>query len=164
MVKKLLGKPILGLMSLGVIVSAVAADRATLPAISAERNSGGTAQPATVVTPAPESQFVPKARIQLNSDRTNITLINNTYATIAYQAVGDTQPRTLQGRTRVTLKGLRAPVTLTLDRQDAGLLLVTPRPSASSPETLEVLLDTTTDLSADATTLRVERTGSVFLY
>ena len=71
---KLLGKPILGLISLGGIGSAVAADRATLPAI---------AQPATVVTPAPESQFVPKARIQLNGDRTTITLINNTYAAIA---------------------------------------------------------------------------------
>lgn len=164
MLKKRLEKPILGLISLGVMVSALAADRTTLPAISSDLRGALIAQSTTVVTPAPESQFVPKARIQPTGDRTTITLINNTYAAIAYQAVGDTQPRILPGRTRVTLRGLRAPVTLTLDRQDAGLLLVTPKPSATSPETLEVLLDTTTDLGADATTLRVEQTGSVFLY
>ncbi|NDJ17843.1 hypothetical protein [Myxacorys almedinensis] len=147
------------MMLTGATVSAFVACCVMLPIVASAQPS-----PSTVVTPAPESQFIPRARIQPKSDRTTITLINNTYASIMYQAVGDTQPRTLQGRTRVTLRGLRAPVTLTLDREDAGLLLVTPNPSPTSPETLEVLLDTTTDLGVDATTLRVERSGSVFLY
>lgn len=116
------------------------------------------------VTPLPENQFVPKARIQLQGDRVNITLINRTNAAISYQAVGDTQPRTLAGRETVALRGLRVPVTLTLDRQDAGLLQVTPKQSGKSPDVLEVTLDTTTSLSTDGTTMRVESNGSVFLY
>ena len=114
-------------------------------------------------TPLPESQFVPKARIQLNGDRITVTLINRTNAAIYYQAVGDTQIRTLAGRETVTLRGLRVPTTLTLDRQDFGLLQVTPK-QAQAPNSLEVTLDTTTNLGVDGTTMRVEPNGSVFLY
>jgi hypothetical protein len=121
-------------------------------------------QPKPTETPLPELQFTPKARVQLKGDRATITLINKTNAAIAYQAVGDTQPRILPGRQTISLRGLRVPVTLTFDRQDAGLLLVSPQQSATSPNTLEVTLDTTTSLSIDGTTMRVENNGSVFLY
>jgi hypothetical protein len=115
-------------------------------------------------TPDPETQFTPRARVWLSSDRVTITLINRTYAKISYQAVGDTQPRTLEGRQSVTLRSLRVPVTLTFDRQDAGLLDITPKQSEASPEALEVTLDAATNLNADGTTMRVEKNGSVFLY
>lgn len=117
-------------------------------------------RPAT--TPAPETQFVPRAQVKLNGDRVNITLINLTNAAITYQAIGDTQVRTLPGRGTVNLQGLRVPTTLTLDRQDSGLLNVTPREKA--PGTIEVTLDATTDLGIDSPTMRVESNGSVFLY
>lgn len=117
-------------------------------------------RPAT--TPAPEAQFVPRAQVTLNGDRVTITLINQTNAAISYQAIGDTQVRTLPGRTTVTLQGLRVPTTLTLDRQDSGLLNVAPR--EKSPGTIEVTLDATTDLGVDSPTLRIESNGSVFLY
>jgi hypothetical protein len=116
------------------------------------------------VTPAPEAQFIPKARVDLKGDRVNITLVNKTNAAISYQAVGDTQVRTLPGRTTVTLQGLRVPTTLTLDRQDSGLLQVTPKQSQKTPGTIEVTLDTNTNLATDGTTMRVEENGSVFLY
>jgi hypothetical protein len=170
MLKQRLEKALLGVMSSGLVVGVITAQLPAhaLPTNVTPSTPGATAasQPSRAqgVTPPLESQFVPKARIQLNADRTNITLINNTNAVITYQAVGDTQPRILQGGQRIDLRGLRAPVTLTLDRQDAGLLLVTPRASATSPNTLEVSLDTTTNLSADTTTLRVEQTGSVYTY
>lgn len=117
-------------------------------------------RPAT--TPAPETQFVPRAQVTLNGDRVNITLINLTNAAITYQAIGDTEIRTLPGRGTVSLQGLRVPTTLTLDRQDAGLLNVTPKEKA--PGTIEVTLDATTDLAIDSPTMRVESNGSVFLY
>jgi hypothetical protein len=117
-----------------------------------------------VVTPFPEQQFIPKARVALIGNRVNLVLKNNTYATISYQVIGDTKPRTLAGRSSVSLQKLRTPVTLTLDRQDAGLLKVTPIALTNTQGSLEVTLDTTTDLSADATTMRIENTGLIFLY
>jgi hypothetical protein len=116
------------------------------------------------VTPAPEAQFVPKARVTLNSDRVNVMLVNKTNAVISYQAVGDTQIRTLPGRGTVMLQGLRVPTTLTLDRQDFGLLQVNPKQSETASNTIEVTLDAETSLAADGTTMRIERNGSVFLY
>lgn len=97
-------------------------------------------------------------------DRVTLRLKNNTYAAINYQAVGDTKPRTLAGRSIISLQKLRTPVTLTLNRQDAGLLKVTLTPLSNAKESLEVTLETTTDLSADTTTMRIENTGLVFLY
>jgi hypothetical protein len=116
--------------------------------------------PAT--TPAPETQFTPRAQVQLNGDRVNITLINLTNAAITYQAIGDTEIRTLPGRGTVALQGLKVPTTLTLDRQDSGLLNITTKEKA--PGTIEVTLDATTDLAIDSPTMRVESNGSVFLY
>ncbi|MGG6281968.1 hypothetical protein ACQ4M3_10380 [Leptolyngbya sp. AN03gr2] len=120
------------------------------------------AQAKPTVNPPLESQFQPKAQITLNGDRVNVTLINLTNAAISYQAIGDTQIRTLPGRGTVLLQGLRVPTTLTFDRQDSGLLNITPKQSA--PNTIEVTLDATTDLGIDSPTMRVESNGSVFLY
>lgn len=146
----------LKLIELGILTTLLAYVGTIAPVLSAP-------QPRPAVTPAPETQFVPKTKIAITSDRLNITLINKTSAAISYQAVGDTQVRTLAGVSTVTLRGLRVPITLTLDRQDSGLLQLTPKQS-NNPETLEVTLDTTTNFAADETTLRVEADGSVFLY
>jgi hypothetical protein len=119
-------------------------------------------QPKPTVTPAPEAQFIPKARVTLKGDRVNVVLVNKTNAAITYQAIGDTQVRTLQGRGTITLQGLRVPTTLTLRRQDFGLLQVTP--TEKSPGTIEVVLDTNTNLATDGITMQLEQNGSVFLY
>jgi hypothetical protein len=134
------------------------------PSWSAPANPASQKVNPSISTPFPEQQFIPRAKIVLTGDRVTVMLKNNTYATISYQVIGDTQPRTLAGRSSVLLQKLRTPVTLTLDRQDAGLLKVTPNAVSNAKESLEVTLDTTTDLSADATTLRIENTGSIFLY
>jgi len=139
----------------GVLATTIAAYSTISPVFS---------QTKPVITPAPEAQFIPKTQVTLNGDRVNITLINKTNAAISYQAIGDTQIRTLPSRGTVTLQGLRVPVTLTLDRQDFGLLDITPKQSEKTSGTLEVALDAATNLSADGTTLRVEDNGSVFLY
>ena len=118
--------------------------------------------PQPAANPAPEAQFTPKTQVVLNGDRVSITLINKTNAAISYQVIGDTQIRTLPGLKTITLQRLQVPTTLTFDRQDFGLLKVTPR--QSTPGTIEVSLDATTSLGADETTMRVEDNGSVFLY
>jgi hypothetical protein len=141
----------------GILATMVTIGGAIAPAFSAPQEKPST-------TPAPEAQFVPKARVTLSGDRVNIMLINKTNAAISYQAIGDTQIRTLPGRGTVMLQGLRVPTTLTLDRQDFGLLSVTPKQSEKTSGTIEVTLNTTTSLGADQTTLRVEDNGSIFLY
>lgn len=144
-----------GTLTAIVTLGSAVASIAIAPAFSAP-----STQPTT--NPAPEVQFVPKAQVTLTGNRITITLTNKTNAAISYQAIGDTQIRTLPGRGTVTLQGLQVPTTLTFDRQDFGLLTVTPKQTA--PGTIEVTLDATASLTADETTLRVEDNGSVFLY
>lgn len=141
-------------IGLGILAAILVTTGSTAPTIAQ------STRPAT--TPAPEAQFIPKAQVKLNGDRVTITLINLTNAAITYQAIGDTEIRTLPGRGTVALQGLRVPTTLTLDRQDSGLLNITPREKA--PGTIEVTLDATTDLGIDSPTMRIESNGSVFLY
>ncbi len=101
------------------------------------------------------------AAVSPTDGRITVRLINNTNAPITFQAVGDTQVRTLAGRSEVALQGLRVPTTVTFYRQDRGLLKVTPRSSESG--VLEVNMQETTDFAMDRTALRVENNGDVYL-
>ncbi|MBD2293820.1 hypothetical protein H6G06_10015 [Anabaena sphaerica FACHB-251] len=100
-------------------------------------------------------------RIALANGKANIRLMNETGAIITYQVIGDTAPRTLQGKSDITLQGLSAPVTITFQRQDAGLLMVTPKPGEEGGS-LEVTLKETTNVNQDRSAMRIEPNGSVF--
>jgi hypothetical protein len=89
-------------------------------------------------------------------------LVNDTAANITYQVIGDTAPRSLQGKSDVTLQGLSAPVTVTFEREDGGQLTVTPQPS-SEPGSLEVTFNEATDAAQGRSAMRIEPSGSVFL-
>lgn len=93
--------------------------------------------------------------------RVSVRLVNNTAANITYQAIGDTAPRMLAGKSEVTLQGLRTPATVTFNRQDGGLLMVTPQ--SSQEGILQLSLRETTDLAIDKGALRIEQNGSVYL-
>jgi hypothetical protein len=101
------------------------------------------------------------AAVSPSDGRVTIRLINNTNAPISFQAIGDTQIRTLAGRSEIALQGLRIPTTVTFYRQDRGLLMVTPKSSESG--VLEVTMQETTDFAMDRTALRIENNGSVYL-
>jgi len=111
--------------------------------------------------PLPEQQQTPSARVIPVNGRVNIRLTNTTNAVVLYQVIGDTEQRSLAGKSEVTLRDLSAPVSLTFSRQDRGLLR--PTVSATSMGLLEVTLDATTDLSEDRTTIRVQPDGAVLL-
>lgn len=131
-------------------------------AIAGNAQTTPTAQPAT--PPLPEQQVAPTGiQVQPINGRVTVRLVNETYAPITYQAIGDTSPRTLAGRTSITLRNLRAPSTLTFDREDFGLLRVQPRVVSTDPGVLEVRLSETTNLAVDRTALRVEANGAVSL-
>ncbi|MBD2253017.1 hypothetical protein [Nostoc parmelioides] len=112
--------------------------------------------------PSPGQQQSPSTRISLASGRVNVRLVNDSGANVTYQVIGDTAPRSLQGKSDVTLQGLTVPVTVTFQREDGGLLQATPQPSPQSG-VLEVRLRETTDVGQDRSALRIENNGSVFL-
>ncbi|MBE9189540.1 hypothetical protein IQ230_03990 [Gloeocapsopsis crepidinum LEGE 06123] len=121
-----------------------------------------TPAPSSVTQPPlPEQQQAPITRVMPVDGRVNIRLTNTTNAVIFYQVIGNTEQRSLAGKSEVTLRDLPAPVSLTFSRQDRGLLR--PTLSATSMGLLEVTLDATTDLAEDRTTIRVQQDGAVLV-
>lgn len=117
---------------------------------------GSTLQP-----PLPEEQQAPSAVVTPVDGKINIKLINATKAAVNYQVIGDTNQRTLTGDSDVTLQDITTPVTVTLVREDGGLLKVSPL--AASAGLLEVTLDVTTSLDESDSTMRVQQSGIVLL-
>ncbi len=103
------------------------------------------------------------AMVMPTDGRVTVRLVNKTNAPVSYQAIGDTAPRTLQGKSDVVLRGLRIPATVTFHRRDSGLLMVTPQSASSQQGMLQLTLQETTDLGMDRSALRIERSGAVFL-
>ena len=112
--------------------------------------------------PAPEDIQRPSTTIALADGKTNIKLINNTSAEITYQVIGDTAPRILSGKSNITLLGIKTPATVTFQREDGGLLMVTPK-SGKEKGGLQVTLQATTDINEDRSSMVIQGNGSVFL-
>lgn len=127
--------------------------------VNPQTSIGGT----TTQTPLPSQQQAPSATIALANGRVNINLVNDTAATITYQLIGDTAPRTLPGKSNVMLQNINAPVTVTFEREDGGLLTVTPQPSSDQQGMLEVRLNEATDVAQDRKAMRIQEDGSIFL-
>ncbi|MBD2208796.1 hypothetical protein H6G27_02785 [Nostoc linckia FACHB-104] len=103
----------------------------------------------------------PIATVALNNGNVNVKLVNDTGANVTYQVIGDTNERSLSGKSDIVLQNLRAPITVTFQRQDGGLLSVNAQPSETG--LLEVRLNETTDVAQDAKAMRIQSNGSVFL-
>lgn len=119
--------------------------------------------PGSVIQPPlPEQRQSPSATVMPMNGKVSIRLVNETGANITYQVIGDTNQRSLQGKSDVNLLDLSPPVSVTFKRDDGGLLMVSPQAS-SEPGMLEVTFMETTDLTTDKTTMTVQETGAVFL-
>ena len=131
---------------------------------SGDQNYSSTQQTQSSVTQtsSPQHQAAAVAIVTLTDGRVTVKLVNQTNAPISYQALGDTAPRTLQGKSSVTLQGLRIPATVTFHREDGGLLMVTPQGS-SQQGSVQLTLRETTALGMDRSALRIEQNGSVYL-
>jgi hypothetical protein len=130
--------------------------RSTPVAVPSTSSPGSVIQP-----PLPEEQQAPSAMVMPIDGKINIKLTNATNAVVTYQVIGDTDQRSLEGSSDVTLQNIATPVTLTFLREDKGLLKVTLQ--TTSPGVLEVMLDETTNLDEDQDTVRVEKGGTVFV-
>jgi hypothetical protein len=111
--------------------------------------------------PYPESRQNPIATITPAIGKVSVRLKNDTNTYITYQAIGHTETRILPGGQEYLLENLPTPVTITLVREDDGLLQVLP--VSSSEGTLVVTLDETTNFDDNQGVLRIQEDGQVFL-
>lgn len=112
--------------------------------------------------PYPESRQDPIATVMPTAGTVDVRLKNNTNARITYQAIAHTQPRILPGREEIVLQDLPTPVTITMVREDGGLVKVMPL-SKSDSGVLAVSLDEKTTPDNNQGVLRIQRDGQVFL-
>ena len=87
--------------------------------------------------------------------------MNNSNATICYQAIKHTLPRQLLGKSQVTLEALSTPTTVTFYREDGGLLRVS---ESTTRNSMTLTLTETTNLSADRSALAVDDNGTYAIY
>jgi hypothetical protein len=111
--------------------------------------------------PLPEERSEPIATVMPMNGMVSVKLKNNTNARISYEAIGHTQRRFLAGGEEIVLQ-IPTPVTVTMVRQDEGLLDVVPV-STSDTGMLEVSLDEARNLDDNQGALRIQRDGQVFL-
>ena len=128
------------------------------------------AVPAPLSAQAP-ALGVPMTTVPVAQTGITIRLVNQTSAPITYEALGDTQPRSLMATADVTLQQLNAPTTLTFFYQDipkdrqlgTGLLQATLAVDEATG-ILDVIIRPTNVLDDDVSNLTVEENGNVFVF
>lgn len=114
------------------------------------------------VKPWSEAQENRVALVKAIGGQFNIRLMNSTNTEVTYELVGHTNQRQLTGNTSFLLQDLAMPVTVTVLREDGGLVKITPRPAA--PGILELRLDEALNLDQDKRAVRVREGGSLLIY
>jgi hypothetical protein len=126
----------------------------------------GQSAPTSPTTPPPSStdqQQPPDTAIAPVNGAITIRFVNETGAVIDYEVIGQTEPRTLAGRSEIMLRDLTVPTTFTFRRQDKGFLLVTLQENNPTAGTLTLSVQETADFAADRTSVYIDPTGNVFL-
>jgi hypothetical protein len=85
----------------------------------------------------------------------SVKLTNSTNAQISYQAIGHTESPMLAGKAEFVLPNLPRPLTVTMVREDGGLLKVKPMPS-SETGMVAASRDETTNFDDNQGVLRIQ--------
>ncbi|MEL6262497.1 MAG: hypothetical protein AAFR12_15665 [Cyanobacteria bacterium J06626_6] len=152
-----------------------------LPQLSTAVEVPELADPATSVIPANPAITVTEVAQQPPrepmmtmpvSEAGNVTvqIVNETEETLVYQALGDTEPRTIDASGLVTLQNLRVPATVTFsfatidrNRQTAtGLTKAELKPGPGN-DMVQLVIKPTTDLDSEVSALTVESNGNIFV-
>ncbi len=112
--------------------------------------------------PWSEAQENRLALVKAINGQFNVRLLNLTNTEVTYELVGHTNQRQLTGNTSFLLQDLAMPVTVTVLREDGGLVKITPKPAA--PGILELRLDEALNLDQDRRAVRVREGGSLLIY
>ncbi|MFK8182717.1 MAG: hypothetical protein AB8B99_05030 [Phormidesmis sp.] len=128
---------------------------------SRERNStGNAADSPTIETSATGGNDAVLARLNAESGKATVLLMNNTGAEVTYEAIGQTPPRILAPDESVRLDALPMPVTITAERQNFGLVDMVV--SVSDAGTLTVDLERS-EFDEVQGALRIREDGYVFV-
>lgn len=110
--------------------------------------------------PLPEKTQTAITTVTVKDSQVNVQLINSTGVGISYQAIGQTEVRTLNPKEEFVLRNLPTPITITVVRQDSGFLKVIPK--ESSPGTLTLTLDESAEFGDNQGAVRINANGQVF--
>ncbi|MBV9385963.1 MAG: hypothetical protein JOZ78_06005 [Chroococcidiopsidaceae cyanobacterium CP_BM_ER_R8_30] len=114
--------------------------------------------------PLPSQQEPPSGRVVPVNGEVSVNLVNQTGGPVKYQVIGNTRPRSLQSRSHVMLRNLPTPTTLTFNqRNDAGALISVSLEPSSKPGVLNVKLMATNNWHNSHRSLRIQRSGNIFL-
>ncbi|MEO1392205.1 MAG: hypothetical protein AAFV90_04775 [Cyanobacteria bacterium J06634_5] len=100
----------------------------------------------------------------------SVQIENMTANTLTYQALGDTEPRTLEADGDIALNNLLVPTTVTFSYVDmvrdrsTGSGLTKAEVRAEADGMLHLVIQPTTDLNTEVSNLTVESDGNVFVF
>ncbi len=112
-------------------------------------------------TPLPEKQIKASATINPSDETVDIQLKNQTNVPITYQVIGHTGQEQIEKNQEVMLKDIPLPATVTLVREDQGLLKVIPM--SSDTDRLNVILEEDPSFDSVQGSIRIQPDGQVFL-
>ena len=113
--------------------------------------------------PMPTDQMRAMGNINVNGDTVNVTLNNDTNANITYQVIGHTNDRLLSGGNEAELLNLPLPITITVQREDSGLIDINKNQVSEDGE-VSFSLEEEGNSSASQLTIRIQEDGTIFAY
>lgn len=134
------------------------------PASTTLPNTPQTGSPSTPSgqSSSAEPQIKTVATVQPVAGRVAVMMKNDTNAVITYQVVGQTEVRTLKGQGSAILRDLPTPITITVNREDGGLLKIMPESSDKSGM-LSVTFNESANVTEQQNSIRVTEDGQVSL-
>ncbi|MEM8779176.1 MAG: hypothetical protein AAGF26_09950 [Cyanobacteria bacterium P01_G01_bin.49] len=125
-----------------------------------------TTPPTAQSPPLPETRSEILTKIEPYRGQVEVILDNKTNSPVSYQVLGDTAERQLEGGEQVVLRNIPVPATITMYREDGGLLQVMPMPASedwAESNNLHVTLNEDPTLDDTKGVLRIQEDGNVLL-
>lgn len=111
--------------------------------------------------PLPEAGVPATATITPINGQLSVAIVNNTGTAVSYEVIGDTSRRTLLLNESAMLRDIPLPTTITVVRQDKGLVNIAA--TISENGMLEVSLEPATSLDNAQAAIRIQADGQVFV-
>ncbi|MEB3279870.1 MAG: hypothetical protein VKK42_13230 [Lyngbya sp.] len=112
--------------------------------------------------PMPAAQMRTMGNINVDGSTVDVTLNNDTNAWVTYQVIGHTDDRLLYEGSGTELLNLPLPVTITVLREDAGLIDI--QDMMADNGEVEFTLQEEGNLTGSEKTIRIQEDGTVFVY
>ncbi|ERT06051.1 hypothetical protein M595_3979 [Lyngbya aestuarii BL J] len=120
-------------------------------------NRVGVIQP-----PMPTRQMRTMGSVDVDGRTVDVSLNNDTNAGVTYQVIGHTDDRLLYEGNETELLNLPLPVTITVLREDAGLIDIQDMMAENGE--VQFRLQEEGDLTGSEKTIRIQEDGTVFVY